>query len=100
MRSGLDFWFDPNASEAPINYAATAVLSQLSELAAKAVPILRGTVIITGRRGDKPAALSPEENATLAELPKLKLRQLFTLAQRVTNDRLKRRLRELVSATR
>ncbi|ETB37926.1 MULTISPECIES: hypothetical protein [Mycobacterium avium complex (MAC)] len=66
---GLVFWFDPATHSLPINRMATFNLHAVSAFSLRTVPLLRGTVLITGMRAGLPAGLTGEQIKALRNEP-------------------------------
>jgi hypothetical protein len=55
---GVVFWFDTAAECLAVNRMATLNLLGASEFSPRTVPLLRGQVLVTGRRGGEPDGLT------------------------------------------
>lgn len=66
---GLVFWFAPGTYSLPINRMATFNLHAVSAFSLRTVPLLRGTVLITGMRAGHPKGLTSQQIKALRNEP-------------------------------
>lgn len=62
---GLVFWFDASADVVAVNDMATLNLLAVSDFSPRTVPLLRGTVLITGQSAGNPDGLTHAQTKAL-----------------------------------